>query len=157
MLTEILSIATSIIAILAILIALFTWRANMRASRNIQHYNLVSKADSMISGNKEFLRFHGINPDNIEEKFGVNSYELSYLVQSFNSGSISNLLSGKKHEKPFEKGEYWYDILKNEPTQKAFPLIKQLFDSNNIFIARCQETIYFLEKMNTNNTPGKDT
>ncbi len=158
MLTEIiLPIASPIISLLAIYIALLTRRANMRVSRNIQHYNLVTKADSMLAGNKEFLRFHGINPDTIEEKYGVTSTELSYLVQSFNSGSISNLLSNDGYKKPFEKGSYWYDILKNEPTQKAFPLIKLLFDSKNHYIARCEKTIRLIKKMDTNNTYDKDT
>ncbi len=118
----------------------------MRASRNIQHYTLVTKADSMLAGNKEFFRFHGINPDTIEEKYGVTSIELCYLVQSFNSGSISNLLRKDGYKKPFEEGSYWYDILKNEPTQKAFPLIKLLFDSKNHYIARCEKTIRFIKK-----------
>ena len=156
MLSEILSIATSTTAIIALITAIFTWRSNIRASRHIQHYNLVTQADSMFAGNKELLRFHGINPDTIEEEFGVTSYELAYLLQSFNSGSISNLLSNKKHKKPFEIGSYRYEILNNEPTQKAFPLIQQLFDSNNIYINRCDETIRLIKTMNTNNTSEKD-
>ncbi len=129
----------------------------MRASRDIQHYNLITQADSMFAGNKELLRFHGINPDTIEKEYGVTPGELSYLLQSFNSGSISSLLSNEKHKKPFEKGSYRYDILKNEPTQKAFPLIKQLFDSNNIYIAQCEETIRFIKKMDANNKHDKNT
>ncbi len=58
MLTDIiLPIATPVFTLLALFIALFTWRANMRASRNIQHYTLVTKADSMLAGKNEFLRF----------------------------------------------------------------------------------------------------
>ena len=150
MLTElILPITTTIVSFIALGIALFTWRANMRASRNIQHYNLVTKADSMLAENKECLRFHGIDPDTIEEKYGVTSAELSYLLQSFNSGSISNLLSNDGHRKPFEEGSYRYNILKNDATQKAFPLIKQLFDSENPYIVQCEETIRVLKTLNT--------
>ena len=110
----------------------------------------------MLAGNKEFLRFHGINPDTIQE-YGVTSTELTYLVQSFNSGSISNLLSNDGYKEPFEEGSYWYDILKNEPTQKAFPLIKMLFDSKNAFIARCEKTIRFIEELDANNIRAKET
>ena len=150
MLLEILSIATPLIAILALFIAIFTWRSNLRASRVIQHYNLVTQADSMFAGNKELLRFHGINPDTIEEKYGVSSTDLSYLLQSFNAGSIQYLIANKKHKTPFKNGEYRYDILKNDATQKAFPLIKQLFDSKNPYIARCEQTICLIRQMNDN-------
>lgn len=146
MLTEILSITPLIISFFALTISIFTWRFNIRASRSIQHYNLVTQADRMFAENKELLRFHGINPDMIEEEYGVTPHELSYLLQSFNAGSISSLLSDKKSKKPFKKGSYRYDILKNEPTQKAFPLIKQLFDENNIYIAKCEETICLIKK-----------
>ena len=155
--TPIITIATPLIAILALIIAIFTWRSNLRASRVIQHYNLVTQADSMFAGNQELLRFHGINPDTIEEKYGVTSHELSYLLQSFNSGSISNLLSNEKYNIPFEKGSYRYDILKNEPTQRAFPLVKLLFDSKNIYISRCEETIRIIKNLDTNNTHDKGT
>jgi len=151
MLTEILSITTIIISILALTIVIFTWKSNMRASRDIQHYNLITQADSMFAEHKELLRFHGINSDTIEEEYEVTPGELSYLLHSFNSGSISSLFSNEKHKKPFEKGSYRYDILKNEPTQRAFPLIKQLFYSNNIYIAQCEETIRFIKKMDANN------
>ena len=143
------SSASPIISLFALYIALLARRANMSVSRNIQHYSAVTKADSLLAGNKDFLRFHGINPDTIQDKYGVTAAELSYLVQSFNSGSISNLLSNDGFKKPFEEGSYWYDILKNEPTQKAFPLIKLLFDSKNHYIARCEKTIHLIKKMDT--------
>ena len=111
----------------------------------------------MFAKNKELLRFHGINPDAIEEEYGVTSTELSYLLQSFDAGSISYLISNKKHKKPFEKGSYRYNILNNDATQKAFPLKKKLFDSKNPYIARCEETIRFLKKMNTNNIHEKES
>ncbi len=152
MLSEIvLPITTTFLSFVALFIALFTWRANLKASRNIQHYNLASQAENMLSANKECLRFHGVDPDTIEELFGVTSAELSYLHKLFNSGSISNLLSNEGGEKPFEKGSYWYDILKNEPTQKAFLLLRLLFDSENHYIARCEKTIQFIKRMDANN------
>ena len=157
MLTEILSIASPIIAILALSIALLSWRANIRKSRLIEHYRHIMSTDSMFAKNKELLRFHGINPDTIKEEYGVNSTELSYLLQSFNAGSISYLISNKRHKKPFNKGSYRYNILKNDATQKAFPLIQQLFDSKNPYIAKCEETIRILKIMNTNNKHDKDT
>lgn len=100
----------------------------------------------MLAKNKKLLRFHGINPDTIEKKYGVTSTDLSYLLQSFNAGAISYLIANKKHKKPFKKGSYRYSILKNDATQKAFPLIKQLFDLKNPYIAKCEETIRFLKK-----------
>ena len=145
--TEILLlIASLILSILAFTISIFIWKSNKSASRQIQHYNLVTQADQMFAKNRQLLRFHGINPDTIEEEYGITPDELSYLLLSFNSGSLSNLLSNEKRKKPFAKGSYWYDILKNELTQKAFPLIKQLFDSNNIYIAKCEETISLINK-----------
>lgn len=76
----------------------------------------------------------------------------------FNAGSIYfYFVSNKKQKKPFKKGSYRYNILKNDATQKAFPLIKQLFDSKNPYIAKCEETIRFLKKMNTDNAHDKDT
>ena len=101
----------------------------------------------MLAENKACLRFHGIDPDTIEEVYGVTSAELSYLLQSFNAGSISNLLSNAGYKKPFERGSYRYDILNNEHTQKAFPLLKLLFDSRNPYIARCERTIHFIKRM----------
>ncbi len=153
--SQILSILPLIFSVLAIIISIFTWKSNMRSSRYAQHYNLVTEADKMFAENKDILRFHGINPNEIEEKFGVTPNELSYLLQSFNSGSISNLLSTgsilnlfskKRRRKPFVKDSYWYNILKNEPTQKAFPLIEKLFDSNNIYITKCKNTISLIKK-----------
>ncbi len=141
----------------ALFIAIFTWRSNLRASRNIQHYNLVTQADNMLAENKACLRFHGINPDTIEDVYGVTSAELSYLLQSFNSGSISNLLSNDGYEKAFDKGSYWYDILKSEHTQKAFPLLKLLLDSSNHYIARCEKTIHVINRMKANNVDDNAT
>jgi len=151
MLTErILPITAIILSCLALFIARYEWRANSLAERNIQHYNIVTQADKMFAECKACLRFHGINPDTIEEKYGVTSTELSFLLTSFNSGSISNLLSNDGYEKPFEKGSYWYNILKNEPTQKAFPLLKLLFNPKNHYIARCEKTIHLIKRMDTN-------
>ena len=150
-------IASPIIASVAVAIALLSWRASMRTSRFAQHYDHIITADRMLGSNKELLRFHGINPDEIEEVYGVTSTDLSYLLQAFNAGSISYILSNARRKNPFKKGSYWYNILKNDATQKAFPLIKQLFSSDNLYIAKCEETIRFIEKMNTNNTDGKDT
>jgi hypothetical protein len=113
--------------------------------------------DSMFAKNKELLRFHGINPDTIKEEYGVTSTELSYLLLSFDAGSISYLISNKRDKKPFTKGSYRYNILKNDATQKAFPLIQQLFDSKNPYLVKCEETIRILKMMNTNNTHDKDT
>jgi hypothetical protein len=147
MFSEILPIASPIIAVLALFIALLSWRANIRTSRLTQHYNYVMITDRMLGENKELLRFHGINPDTIEKEYGVTSIELSYLLQSFNGGSIFYyLVSKRKQKKPFTKGSYYYRILKNDATQKAFPLIRQLFDSKNPFIVRCAETIRLLNK-----------
>lgn len=157
MLTEILSIITIIISILALTIAIITWKSNMRATRNITHYDVVAQADSMLAGNSKLLRFHGIDPGTIEEKYGVDSTDLSYLALSFNAGSISNLLSKDGDKEPFKEGEYRYDILKNESTQKAFPLIKLLFDSKNLYMARCEKTIRFIKKMDANNKHDKNT
>ena len=157
-LTEIiLPITTTILSFIALFIAIFTWRSNLRASSNIQHYNIVTQADTMIAENKACLRFHGINPDTIEDLYGVTSAELSYLLQSFNSGSISNLLSNDGYGKPFEKGSYRYEILKSEHTQKAFPLLKLLFDSKNHYIARCEKTIHIIKQMDANNEHNKGT
>lgn len=152
---QILSILPLIFSVLAIIISVFIWISNKSSSRYAQHYNLVSQADKMFAENKDFLRFHGINPDEIEEEFGVTPDELSYLLQSFNAGSISNLLStgsilnlfsNKRRRKPFKKDSYWYNILKNEPTQKAFPLIQKFFDSKNIYIAKCKNTISLIKE-----------
>lgn len=148
MLNELLPIASPIITIIALIFAFNRWRGDTRASRFIQHYNLVSMSDSMIADNKDVLRFHGIDLDTLEE-YGVTSSDLCYLVQSFNSGSISDILSDGKDGKAkrHEKGGYWYDILRNAPTQRAFPLVKRLFDSNNHFIARCEETISYIKNI----------
>ncbi len=153
----ILPITTTFISFIAIFFAIFTWRAELQASRNIQRYNIITQAEDMLAENKACLRFYGINPDTIEELYGVTSAELAYLLKAFNSGSISNLLSNDKCKKPFEKGSYWYDILKNEHTQKAFPLVKLLFDSNNQYIARCEKTIHSIKQMDTNNVHDKVT
>lgn len=141
----ILPIASPIISLFALYIALSTRRESMRATRNITHYDVVAQADSMLAGNSKLLRFHGIDPDTIEEKYGVDSIDLSYLALSFNAGSISNLLSKDRDKEPFKEGEYRYDILKNESTQKAFPLIKMLFDSKNHYMVRCEKTIQLIK------------
>lgn len=138
-------IITPIISLLALYIALSTRLESVRATRNITHYGVVGQADSMLAGNRKLLRFHGIDPDTIEEKYGVDSTDLSYLALSFNAGSISNLLSKDGDKEPFKEGEYRYDILKNESTQKAFPLIKMLFDSKNHYMARCEKTIQLIK------------
>tara|TARA_R110002096_G_scaffold429949_1_gene643323 strand:+ start:3952 stop:4353 length:402 start_codon:yes stop_codon:yes gene_type:complete len=98
------------------------------------------------SENKKLLRFHGVDPDTIEEKYGVTSGELSYLLQLFNAGSISRILDNEKSTKPFEKDSYWYDILENKSTQDAFPLLRELFNSKNIFMMKCEETIRLIKK-----------
>ena len=157
MLTEIFSIAPLFFSTLALVISIYTWKSNRRASQDIQHYSLVSQADNMIADNKAVLRFHGVDPDTIEEKYGINSSELSYLLQSFNSSSIASLLGNEKSTKRFEKGSYRYDILKNEPTQRAFPLIKRLFDSNNLYIARCEKTICFIKQLDNDKASNKNT
>jgi len=150
-----LPITTIILSFVALFIAIFTWRANLRASRRIQHYNFAAHADTMLAENKTCLRFHGINPDTIEDLYGVTSAELSYLLQSFNAGSISNLLSNDGYAKPWERGSYYYDILKSEHTQKAFPLLQLLFDSKNHFIVRCEKTIHVIKRMNASSVCGK--
>ena len=145
--TEMPTFVSPIVAIIALLIALISWRANIRTSRLTQHYNYVMITDRMLGENKELLRFHGINPDTIEKEYGVTSIELSYLLQLFNGGSIYNyFISKRKQKKPYIRGSYYYRILENDVTQKAFPLIKQLFDSKNPFIARCEKTIHLLNK-----------
>ncbi len=150
-------IATPFLSFVALFIALITWSKNQRATRYVQHYSFVTQAEKMLSANIACLRFHGIDPDTIEKLHGVTSTDLSYLLQLFNSGSISNILSNKGRKKPFEKGSYWYDILKNEPTQDAFPLLQQLFDSNNYFMARCEITIDSINRMGGNNAHNKST
>lgn len=146
----IVSILTIVFSVIAIIISIFNRITNIRSSRHSQHYNLVTQADKMFSDNKELLRFHGINPDKIKKKYGITKSELTYLLQLFNSGSLSNLLSmgsildlfsKKRREKPFKKDSYWYNILSNEETQKAFPLMEKLFDSDNTYIAKCRNTI----------------
>lgn len=145
--TELLSFLSPIIAIVALFIALLSWRTSNRTSRIAQHYNYVMITDKMLGENKDLLRFHGINPDTIEKEYGVTSYELSYLLQFFNGGSIYNyFISKKKQKKPYLKGSYYYRTLENDATQKAFPLIKLLFDSKNPFIARCEKTIQLANK-----------
>ncbi len=141
----ILPIASPLISLLALYIALSTRRESVRATRNITHYGTVAQADSMLAGNSKLLRFHGIDPDTIDEEYGVDSTDLSYLALSFNAGSISNLLSKDGDKEPFKEGEYRYDILKNESTQKAFPLIQKLFDSKNHYMARCEKTIQLIK------------
>ena len=100
--TELLSFLSPIIAIVALFIALLSWRTSNRTSRIAQHYNYVMITDKMLGENKDLLRFHGINPDTIEKEYGVTSYELSYLLQFFNGGSIYNyFISKKKQKKPY--------------------------------------------------------
>lgn len=136
-----LQIMSPILSFAALFIGIYNWRRNLLATRNIQHYNIVTQADNMFALNEACLRFHDIDSDTIEGEFGVTSAELSYLLLLFNSGSISNKLSNDGDKEPFDKGSYFYNILMNKPTQKAFPLLQKLFDSKNPFMTRCQKTI----------------
>ena len=153
---DVLTIVTSLIALVAIFISLLSWIDSRRGNRLAQHYGLVTAADRMLGANKELLRFHGIDPSTIEDEYGVTAGELAYLLQSFNSGSISYQIAHGDHRssnrnrrvKPFTKGSYWYDILRNDATQRAFPLVRKLFDSRNPYIAACAATISALGSAN---------
>jgi hypothetical protein len=144
-----LTIVPPVIAVLALFISLLSWSDSRRRSRLAQHYGLVTAADRMIGENQELLRFHGIDPSTIEEEYGVTASELAYLLQSFNAGSVSYQIAHGEHRsdvrngrvKPFKQGSYWYDILRNDATQRAFPLLQKLFDSRNPYMAACEATI----------------
>lgn len=158
MLTEtLIPIASTVFSAIALIVSLVARSSNLRMSRNVQHYNHAAKAEGMLADNKACLRFHGINPDKTEEDYGVNSAEVAYLLQLFNAGSISNLLSRDGHKKPFKEGSYWYAILDNEHTQNAFPLIKLLFNPKNSYIARCGVTIRAIKDTDTSREHSGDT
>ena len=147
MLTDvILPITTTVLSCIALALALHTRKSNRRESRTIQHYGLVAQADNMLAENKACLRFHGINPDTIEDEYGVTSVELSYLLQSFNSGAVSSLIAEEGGDERFDEGSYRYQILENQSTQDAFPLLQKLFDPKNIYMARCEKTIGFIRQ-----------
>lgn len=148
MLTDlILPIITSTIGLTAFIIGLITWQNNLRQTRIIQHYSLIAQADSALTNEISCLRFHGVDPETVEASYGVTSKELLYLLTAFNAGSISNQLSKDGCKKPFEEGDYWYGILRNKPTQKAFDLLATLFAPNNPFIERCRKTIPNIQSM----------
>lgn len=128
---------------MAILIATLSWIDKRRSDRLSAHYGLVTVADQMIARNKELLRFRGIDHETIEDVYGVTATELGYLLQVFNSGSISHRIRFGEHwrRRAFPAGSYWYEMLRTEATQRAFPLVKQLFDAKNPFMSRCEQTI----------------
>ena len=144
MITELVAITSTIIALVALVISFASWRSERRISRLVQHYSLVSSAEDMIVEHKEFLRFHGIDPTSAVEEYSVSSADLAYLLHSFNAGSVGYLLSGKRRKGPFPEGSYRYNMLKTEATRRAFPLIKRFFDPQNPYIRRCEETILYL-------------
>jgi len=143
-----LTIISPIVACLALLISLLSWMDGKRRARLSEHYGLVAVADRMLGEDMSLLRFHGIDPDTIEQEYGMSGSDLSYLLQAFNAGSISYKFAhgDSPRLEAFPKDSYWYDILKNEPTQRAFPLLKQLFDSKNSYMAACEETIRLIRE-----------
>jgi hypothetical protein len=163
---EVLTIVSPIVAALALFISLLTWADGRRTTRLTQHYALMTAADRMLGEDEGLLRFHGIDPGTMEEEYGVTAIELAYLLQSFNAGSISCQIAHGDHRsslrnrgvKPFRKDSYWYDRLKNDATQRAFPLVQKLFDSRNPYMAVCEETIRALreEKVATEDARGRE-
>lgn len=153
----VLPIITTIISFMALFIAVLTSKTNLSASSRIQHNTNVALADIMLAENPSCLRFHNINPDEIEDLYGVTSSDLCYLLQAFNAGSISNILSSDGCDTPFQNGSYWHVILESEHTRKAFPLLKLLFDVENHFIARCDKTITSIEQTKIGNLVEKGT
>ncbi|MBN2566366.1 MAG: hypothetical protein JXB46_11720 [Candidatus Eisenbacteria bacterium] len=148
MLNEVLLVVSPVTAALALAVALMSWFDGRRVSRIGQHYGLVAAADIMLGANQDLLRFHGIDPETIEEEYGVTPAELSYLLQSFNAGSVSYLIASGRRRKtrPFEQGSYRYQMLSNQATQRAFPLIRQLFDSRNPYMSACEATIRVIQR-----------
>ncbi len=102
----------------------------------------------MIGGDKRLLRFHGIDPESTEDIYGVSAVDLSYLLQSFNAGSVAYQIEhGRfKRIRPFPTDSYRYSILMSEHTRRAFPLLVQLFDPNNAYMACCAATIRKIEE-----------
>ena len=82
------------VASLAIFIALLSSVDQRRIHRVAEHYELISEADRMIGQDTTLLRFRGVDPGTIEQEFGVTTLDLSYLLQMFNAGSLSYLISG---------------------------------------------------------------
>ena len=130
----------------ALVIAVFTSLRGRRASVLTGHYQLVG--GEMIGREKRLLRFHGIDPDSIEGTYGVSAVDLAYLLQSFNSGSVAHQIEHGRFNRirPFPTDSYRYSILKNEPTRRAFPLLIQLFDPKNAYMACCAATIEKIER-----------
>jgi hypothetical protein len=144
---DVLTIVSLVIAAVALLISVLSWLDGRRRARVSEHYALVAAADRMLGENNRLLRFHGIDPDTIEQEYGVSGLDLSYLLQAFNAGSISyNFAHGDNPRiKAFPEGSYWYDILENDATQRAFPLLQRLFDSKNPYMAACAATIRVIQ------------
>jgi hypothetical protein len=141
------TIVSPVVAGLALLISLLSWVDGKRRSRLSEHYGLVAVADRMLGENERLLRFHGIDPDTMEQEYGVSGVDLSYLLQAFNAGSISYKFAHGDNPriKAFPEGSYWYEILENDATQRAFPLLQRLFDSKNPYMAACAATIHAIK------------
>jgi hypothetical protein len=140
---NVLTIVSPVVAALALVISVLSWMDGKRRARLSEHYGLLATADRMLGENTQLLRFHGIDPDTIELEYGVSGTDLSYLLQAFNAGSISYKFAhgDNPRVKAFPEGSYWYGILEHDATQRAFPLLRMLFDSKNPYIAACAATI----------------
>ena len=140
--------ASTITAVVALGIAVMSWLHARRVSVLTGHYELVSGADQMSGHEMRLLRFHGIDTESIEETYGVSAVDVAYLLQSFNAGSVAYQIEhGRfKRIRPFPTGSYRYNILMSESTRLAFPLLIQLFDPNNAYMACCAATIREIEE-----------
>jgi hypothetical protein len=147
MTNELSSILTLLVTGAAVSIAAVSWIHSRRAARLAAHYQLANAADLMIGSDKSLLRFHGIDPDSLEANYGVTATELAFLLQSFNAGAVEHLIGFGRRGKDtaFAEGSYRYNMLASEPTRRALPLLQQLFDHRNAFIARCVQTAREIE------------
>jgi hypothetical protein len=130
-----LSISDTILAISLIVSLLALWQAvriykrQETASTRLAHLPSILAVEGSLANLPEALRFHGIDPKDLEEA-GITPQEFAYLLTSFTCGGVWHQIAPPSVKTDYEIDEYRSRMCESEPTRKAWPLVRRLMNTS---------------------------
>lgn len=119
------------IAILALIIAFFTFKENGRVQRILANQTYLSDVELKMLDNPELLTLHNVDKELLND-CDINATELVYIITNLNAAAVFYRLKAKDI-KGFS--EYRKNFLDNPKVKKAWEnIIKNKFISNKKFI-----------------------